>query len=146
VTAQTNLDLVRSIVMPWERGDFFSSPEWADPEIEFVLADGPDPGSWTRLAAMSAATLERISAWEGYRFEVEELRGLDHDRVLVLTRRSGRGRTSGLEVGQFQTTRGAWVFRVRSGRVARLVGYFDRERALADLGLASQTDADGPPG
>jgi ketosteroid isomerase-like protein len=133
-----NLDLVRSIVVPWERGDFFSSPEWADPEIEFVLADGPDPGSWTGLAAMSAATLERISAWEGYRFEVEELRGLDGDRVLVLTRRSGRGRTSGLEVGQFQTTKGAWVFHVRNGRVARLVGYFDRERAFADLGLAPE--------
>jgi len=90
---------------------------------------------------MSAATLERISAWEGYRFEVEELRGLDRDRVLVLMRRSGRGRTSGLEVGQFQTTKGAWVFHVRNGRVARLVGYFDRERALADLGLTQEGDA-----
>ena len=38
-----NLDFVRSLFSVWERGDF-SSAEWAHPEIEYAMADGPSAG------------------------------------------------------------------------------------------------------
>jgi ketosteroid isomerase-like protein len=136
-----NLNLVRSIYAAWERGDY-SSTEWADPEIEFVIADGPDPASWTGLAGMAEGWRGFLTAWEDYHFEAEEYRELDDERVLVLLQLSGRGNTSGLELGQMRA-KGANLFHVRGGKVTRLVVYFDRERALADLGLAPEADVPG---
>jgi ketosteroid isomerase-like protein len=90
---------------------------------------------------MKAGYREFLHAWEDLRFEAEECRELDNDRVLVLGHYSGRGKRSGLEVGQTRT-RSAAVLHIRDASVTRLVLYWDRQRAFADLGLAS--DADSP--
>ena len=71
MTDSANLNLVRSIYAAWERGDF-SSTEWADPEIEYVHADGPDAGTWNGLARMVGAFRDYLSAWEQWRVEAEE--------------------------------------------------------------------------
>jgi ketosteroid isomerase-like protein len=139
--ASANLELVRSIYAAWERGDL-SSTEWAHPTIEFVIADGPDHDSWKGLAAMASAARDRLSAWDDWRVEADGYRELDNERVLVLFHRSGRGKMSGLDLGEIRS-KGAHLFQVRGGQVTRLVQYLDGERALADLGLTPQ---DGPHG
>ena len=126
-------DVVRATYDHWEGGDF-GWTAWADPDIEFVLADGPTPGEWHGIPAMAAAWAELISSFEGLAVEAEEIRPLDHERVLVLTRNSGRGKASGVEIGRV-TTHGANVFHLRDGAVRRLVLYWDRANAFADLGL-----------
>jgi hypothetical protein len=75
-----NVDLVRSIYAAWERGDY-KSAEWADPEIEWVFADGPEPGTWTGLDGMSEGWRDWLSAWEDFRVEADEYRALDAERV-----------------------------------------------------------------
>jgi ketosteroid isomerase-like protein len=117
-----NLDLVRSIYSAHERGDW-SSVDWADPEIEFVFADGPNPGRWIGVGAMGEAWRDYLRAWEDYRVEVEEYRELDCERVLVLIHQQGRGQISGLELGQMQTKNAA-LFHVRDGKVTRFVVYW----------------------
>jgi ketosteroid isomerase-like protein len=131
-----NLDLVRSIYASWERGDF-GSAEWADPDIELVYADGPMTGRWTGIADMAQAWRDFLANWESYRIDVEGFQELDDERVLVLTVARGRGRTSGMEVAEI-TPRSANVMHVRGGKVTRLTTYWNRERALADLGLEDQ--------
>jgi ketosteroid isomerase-like protein len=129
-----NVQLVRSILAANRRGDY-SSTGWADPGIEFVIADGPSPGSWKGLAGMAEGWRELASAWEDFRTEADEFRALDEERVLVLIHRTGRGKLSGLELAA-TLTKGASVLHVRDGKVTRVVVYFDRKRALTDLGLA----------
>jgi ketosteroid isomerase-like protein len=129
-----NLTLVRSICAAWESGDF-SSMEWAHPEIEYVWPEGPSPGTWTGRRAMGESWREYVNAWQDLRTAVDSYRELDSERVLVLARFQGRGRTSGLDLGQVGT-QGAYLFQIDDGKVTRLVGYWSRDCALADLGLA----------
>jgi ketosteroid isomerase-like protein len=130
-----NLDLVHSIFAAWERGDW-SSAGWAAQDIEFERR-GVAGGRWTGLAGMAEAWRDWLRAWEDFRVaEVEEYRELDNERVLVLHRFTGRGKSSGLAVEQAQLggAMGASLFHIRDGRVTRLVAY-NRDDAFAELGL-----------
>jgi ketosteroid isomerase-like protein len=133
MSASANLDLVRSLFAAWERGDF-SATRWAHPEIEWTIADGPTAGRWTGVAGMEESFRGMLSAWEDFRLKAEEYRELDGDLVLVLTQVTGRGKASGVDLSQ-SPARGAQVLRIQDGKVRRIEVYWDRDRALADLGL-----------
>jgi ketosteroid isomerase-like protein len=125
-----NLDLVRSIYADWERGDY-GSAEWADPEVEYVIVDGPEPGSWVGKPEIAQHARPRLSVWESLRYEEGEYRELDDGRVLVIYRVRGRGKGSGVEVDQ----RRASLFHIGEGKVTRIVTYWDPDRALSELGI-----------
>ena len=72
-----------------------------------------------------------LGAWEDFRVELDDYREVDDERVLALINFRGRGKTSGLEIA----TKGAALFQLRDGKVSRIVHYWNRDRALADLGL-----------
>jgi ketosteroid isomerase-like protein len=135
MTDSPNVGLVRAIYAAIERGDY-GSAEWAHPQIEYVVADGPEPGSFTGREGMAQAMRSIFSALANVRTEAEEFHELDAVRVLVLAKGSGRGKTSGVQ-GEHRT---AEVFEIHDGKVTRIVNYFDRDHALADLGLTRQAD------
>lgn len=132
--ASANLELVKSIVTAWERGDF-SPAGWIHPELEYVNADGPSPGTWT--GALPEGFRNWVSAWEDFRAQADEYRELDGERVFVLTRFSGRGKTSGVELAEIHA-KAAHVFHIRDGKVMKVIVYLDRQHAFADLGLPSE--------
>lgn len=137
--ASANLNLVKSISAAWERGDY-GWVEWADADIEFVIADGPEPGRCLGLEGLAPSLLDFRSAWAEYRSEAVEYRELEDEGVLVLTNASGRGKASGA------VTRGrrANLFRLRGGKVTSLVVYWSPELALADAGLAAGERLEAP--
>jgi ketosteroid isomerase-like protein len=126
-------ELVRAIYTDWASGDY-TSAEWAHPEIEFVIVDGPTPGRWRGLDGMAEGWRGFLSAWEEFHGVGGNYRELEGDRVLLLHSFGGRGKGSGLDVSR-TPIRAASILDVNEGKVTRFVIYFDRDRAFADLGL-----------
>jgi ketosteroid isomerase-like protein len=143
MTDSPNVELVRSIFADWERGDWRTA-SWAHPDIEYVMIDEPGTETHKGRAAMAEALRDYLSAWADYRVEAEEYRTLDEERVLVLGRAYGRGKTSGVEVSEAHGRGGAALFHIRDGMVVRLDAWFARDRALAELGLAPEGDTAAP--
>lgn len=124
-----NLELVRSIVADWARGDY-SCVDWAHPEIEFTAADS---SVVTRgLEAVGRRWGEFLSAFEHFATIPEDFIEAGEDRVLVLVRFEGRGRASGIPAGAFL---GGQLFTVQKGQVVRLATYLHRQEAFEAAGL-----------
>jgi hypothetical protein len=75
-----------------------------------------------------------------YRAVAEGYRDLERGGILALTIFSAPGRATGTAVTQV-LARGASVMRIHEGRVTKLVVFFHRDHAFADLGLAPEGDA-----
>jgi ketosteroid isomerase-like protein len=88
-----NVEIAREIYRDWERGDF-SSVEWADPDIEFMLGSGADEAVHRGTEAIGQAWTEWLRAWDEFRVEAEKFLDLGDD-ILVLVKFGGRGKTSG---------------------------------------------------
>jgi hypothetical protein len=135
-----NLDLVRSIFAGWESGDF-SRIDWADPDIEFAWPEGLDAGPGGRgRRALAEDWRTTMAAWDNLSVTAEEYRELDDELIVVLHRFRARGKMSGLQIDE-DLTKGAVLFALHQGRVRRLVTYLRRDRALADLGLTPEDEA-----
>jgi len=135
----SNLELVKSIYRAWGKGDF-GSADWADPEIEFTMIGGLNEGTWRGIEQMAEAWAVMLRAWDVLTAKAEDFQELDEERVLVFLRNEGRGKGSGIELRGI-SAKSANVFTIRDGRVIGLTLYWDRDRALSDLDLASQRKA-----
>ena len=134
--SQENVELVRRIFEAVNRGDFEGALALANapPEFEFVpsgvlipdLSDvqrGPD--------GLRRVQEGLLAAFDDIHLEVHELIDAE-DQVFGSYAIRGRGRHSGAE-----TTFDGWlVWTVRDGRIARLLGFTDRDPALEAAGLS----------
>ena len=133
--SSVNLGLVQAIYADWEQGDFGQTQRWADEGIEWARFGGEGAGAWTGQEAIAQAIGELLGSFDDLRALADHYEVIDDDRVLVFTRWSARERDTGNEVELLRAN----LFRIHGGRVVRLIFYWDRNRALADLGLPLDT-------
>lgn len=131
--SQENVELVRKLWERWELGDF-ATPEALDPQIEYVRIGGAGvagAGEWSGLDGVWDAFRELFQEFRGFRTEGERFIDLGDDRVLVLSRIRGVGRSSGVAAEQ-ET---ADVITLRNGVIVRAEAYWNRAEACQAVGL-----------
>jgi hypothetical protein len=78
-----------------------------------------------------------LNSFAYFRLLAERLIEFEEGRVLAFRHVGGQGRRSGLDLALAGS---AHLFEVCGGKVERLVVSFDRDRALAELGLSDRDD------
>jgi ketosteroid isomerase-like protein len=103
------------------------------PEVEFREDPKFPEGSVYRGREALRGYFERFSSeFDRFWWEAEDLLDAGDDRVLVLVRVRGRGKSSGAEFD----IRGGWLFAMREGAAVRVDAYLDRREALEAAGLS----------
>ena len=119
-----NVRLAKELFERWNSGEHTIDPKLVDSDIELQ-----SPLSSTRTAPYHghAGIRERVAEveekFEVWRLEVDDVRELDDERVLVSGIIHTRGRGSDIEVQQPLE----WLLTFRSGRLLRYEAFADEE-------------------
>jgi ketosteroid isomerase-like protein len=127
--SEENVELVRRAFKAFERRDLSEFEEFCHPDIEFDWSRRLlDPIVVRGYEGIRGFFEEVTSLFKEATFEEEEMIEFGND-LLVVSLARFRGRTSGAEV----TARGAIIWTVRDGKLARFRFYQSKEDALKDL-------------
>jgi ketosteroid isomerase-like protein len=124
--SRENVEAVRRVCADWERGDWASSAELfdSDLEVEFSTGSFPDAGTYRGGRAVLDAWGRWLEAWDDFAMQLEDLVG-DGTRIVALNRLHGRGKESGVPVDRDVGV----IFDVDDGVIRRMV-FCDRREAL----------------
>ncbi len=132
--SEENVEVVRRWFARLSAGD--PAPDLCDPGIEvrnWPESPVPDPyHGHDGLRKWWREVNDPDIGFEIKMFELEDVVGIDEERVLTAQRATGRGRTSGFEIDQ----RWGAIIGVHDGKVGSAVGYPTVEAAREAAGLA----------
>jgi ketosteroid isomerase-like protein len=143
--SQENVEVVRTILTAYagqELVAFFRDTDPAqlqtltaaayDPDVEVIWVDtSPDSGPYHGHEGATQAMRDWLESFETFHFEPTEFIDAG-DAVVVPSRSYGVGEGSGARVEM--TT--AWVCTVKDGRIARVLEYSSKAKALEAVGLS----------
>jgi uncharacterized protein len=129
--SRENVEIVRRAYEAFARGDVEHILAVLDPAVEWHTRDNlPDSGVYRGPQAVLGWFATWLSAWRDFEIEAEEFIDAG-DRVLVVTRQSGKGAGSGA-FSEFAETH-AW--KLRDGKAVEVVEYRTRDEALEAVEL-----------
>lgn len=129
--SRENVEIVRRAVEVFNRDGPEAATAFIDPEIEWHdMPEQPDAGVHRGHEGFLEAVEQFAGGFEDFRVRIEEI--FDHgDRVITYHRTSGRGSSSGATFEQ----RGACVWSLRDGSIARVEWFGTQQAALRAVGL-----------
>lgn len=134
--SQENVEVVKRVIEAFNRRDVGAMAELTTADFEwFPALPGTVDGSRYRgRDGIEAYVGEIRETWEELLLVGQDFHDLG-DRVLVLGRATGRGRSSGVPVD----TAHAFLVELRGEQLSRVRTYLDHAAALRDAGLAETT-------
>jgi uncharacterized protein len=130
--SQENVEVVERLAPAFNRRDLSAFFELLDPDVEWVPLLAVLEGRVYRGHEEVRQWIEDLATdWEFFEVYYDELHDLG-DQVLALGGWRGRGRASGVELGDRPAT---WLLDLRGGKVARLRTFTDRAEAIEAVGL-----------
>ncbi len=135
--SRENVETVRRLLDAYNDGDYESSIEALDPDVELWVDPEvyPDAGLFRGREAVVSWFMDWVESFDDYWAETDELTDAG-DWVLAVLHSGGRGRASGAPATQ------AWIvaYRCVGGKAARLEFHPNTERAMkAIVGAQPET-------
>ena len=131
--SRENIEVVRRVVEAFNEAGVGSETAWslfADAAVFEEPPEQPGPGVAHGRKSIRRMFSRFEEAWEKHQSRPEEIRAVDHERVLLLSVEHFRGR-DGLEIDQPCGT----IYTLRGGKIVRMQSFWDRANALGAAGL-----------
>ncbi len=131
--SQENVEIVREAAAAFNRGDLDAWLEYLADDIDHRAIEGAldDHGPIHGKDALRVHMEDWVGTFDNLRIEPVELIEAGEDKVIAVTRISGRAKLSGVETDLTY----AVLYTIRDGKVARGREYWTKDQALEAAGL-----------
>ena len=128
--SEENVELVKRMLAHFHAGDAEGALACFTEDVIVQVPHRPDVTGGRGREALGAVVGSWVEPWEDWSEEINEVRDLG-DQVMVVSTQRGRARGSGIEI----TAQYAYLFEVRNGELSRMGLYSDPDEALEAAGL-----------
>ena len=128
------MEIVREAAAAFNRGDLDAWLEYVADDIDHRAVEGAldDQGPIQGKDAVRAYLDDWVGTFDDFRSEPVELIEAGEDKVIAMTRISGRAKHSGVEIDMTY----AALYTIRDGKIVRGREYWTRDEALEAAGLS----------